>query len=356
MKVLHICADEAKASGVHTFCVELDAALRKLGVDSRIVTQITTERDSEEVLAWDLDVVHIHGLWLKPLHQAAIWARKNGFPIVWSTHGMTAPWSMKHKWWKKIIAWWLYQKWDLKRAAVIHSTTELERGWNKALGFKQQIVVPLGTHLTEGNELEKVVGVGGGGLVEGEVAIERSEIAEGLREQRRMILFVGRVYPVKALDNLIAAFQAVDHEDWKLRIVGPDQAGYMAELKKIAGKDVEFVGPKFGEELSKEYENCDCLALVSHTENFGATVVDAMAHGKPVITGTKTPWKVVADRGCGWWVDNDVGTLSKAIGEMMRLSDAERAEMGKRGRRLVEEKYTWGAVAKAMKEAYEKIG
>jgi glycosyltransferase involved in cell wall biosynthesis len=39
----------------------------------------------------------------------------------------------------------------------------------------------------------------------------------------------------------------------------------------------------------------------------------------------------------------------------MSMSDAERDEMGKRGRKLVEEKYTWEAVCKAMVSGYEKV-
>ncbi len=176
----------------------------------------------------------------------------------------------------------------------------------------------------------------------------------------RTLLFVGRVHPVKAVDRLIEAFALVPEavrSGWRLRIVGPDEVGWMEKLKSRAEhtEHVEFVGPKFGDELAKEYASCDCLALVSHTENFGATVVDAMAHGKVVITGSKTPWGEVVERKCGWWVDNDPADLSKAIAEMMMLSDDDRAAMGARGKALVEEKYTWSAVAKSMIEVYKGV-
>ncbi len=168
---------------------------------------------------------------------------------------------------------------------------------------------------------------------------------------------------MKAVDRLIEAFGLVPGEvrrDWRLRIVGPDEVGWMRELVARSqelgvGGSVDFAGPRFGEDLQREYEDCDCLALVSHTENFGATVVDAMAHGKVVVTGSKTPWRIVEDRKCGWWVGNEPQVLAKALAEMMSLSDEARAEMGARGRALVEEKYTWEAVAKKMVKAYEGI-
>lgn len=340
MKVIHFTHELPQASGVATFVRELNAALRAGGVESRIVLN---PRELPEVAETGM-VLHIHGMWKPVYHLAAQWAKKQGVKVVWSVHGMLAPWSMKHKWWKKLPVWFVYQWRDLRSAAILHATSENEVGWIRRLGFTQRIVLaPLGTHLPEAKEVEG-----------GRLKVER--------RNDKVLLFVGRVYPVKALDRLIEAFQAVDNTGWKLRIVGPDQAGHMAELKKLVVDSgqwlvdrVEFVGPKFRAELEAEYENCDCLALVSHTENFGATVVDAMAREKPVITSTKTPWKEVEDEKCGWWVDNDVETLSKAIREMMVLSDEERVEMGAHGRKLVEAKYTWEAVARKMNETYGRI-
>lgn len=330
MRILHITATLEGASGVATFVRELDASLRARGVESRACNAV------EDI--GQIDVLHIHGLWLKMYHQAAQWARANGIPVVWSTHGMTAPWSMHHKWWKKLPAWLLYQKRDLKSATAIHCTTEQEVEWNKALGFKNCFIAPLGTRLPP------IVGVS----------------SSSSRKDDKVLLFVGRIYPVKGLVNLIKAWALSNADGWKLRIVGPDEAGHLAELEALVRElelvdSVEFVGPKFGDDLSAEYDKCDCLVLPSFTENFGATVVDAMAHVKPCIASTFTPWRELRDRGCGWWVSNEPEKLAAAIKEMMSLDDATRRDMGAKGRRLVEEKYTWGAVAETMISKYKEI-
>ena len=47
--------------------------------------------------------------------------------------------------------------------------------------------------------------------------------------------------------------------------------------------------------------------------------------------------------------------LAKALAEAMALSDAARREMGEHGRKLVEEKYTWDAVARKMINGYEEV-
>jgi glycosyltransferase involved in cell wall biosynthesis len=334
MRILHITETLEGASGVATFVRELDAALRAQGVESRVCNYV------EQVE--HVDVLHIHGLWLPPFHKAAAWARGKGIPIVWSTHGMTAPWAMHHKWWKKLPAWWIYQRSDLMGAAAIHCTTELEVGWNKALGFNNCIIAPLGTREN------------------------RFHSPTPTHNSNCTLLFVGRIYPVKGLVNLIKAWKILHGStcstwsNWKLRIVGPDQAGHKAELESLVDElglrtSVEFAGPKFGDELSAEYEACDCLVLPSFTENFGATVVDAMAHRKPIITSKFTPWKEVQDRGCGWWTSNEPEKLAKAIMEMIEIGDEKRREMGFRSRKLVEEKYTWDAAAKMVLSEYRKL-
>ena len=330
MKVLHVITGLQKAAGTTTFVENAVRELRALGNE----VDICTCADSSALARtdFDYDIVHIHGLWSSLLHRASRVAKRRGVPVVWSTHGMTAPWAMRHKRWKKFVPWLVYQRRDLSLARVVHCTVEQEAKWNRALGFARTFVAPLGTDLAR-------------------VANEESVSTAG----PRTLLYVGRIYPVKALDRLIRAYALTDRE-WNLRIVGPDQAGHRAELEALCREldlsNVEFVGPKYGDDLVREYETCSALALVSHTENFGATVIDALACGKPVVTSTKTPWREVADAGCGWWVDNDPETLACSLRKLFALSDEDRVAMGLKGRALVESRYTWRSVARRIEEAY----
>lgn len=174
----------------------------------------------------------------------------------------------------------------------------------------------------------------------------------------RKLLFTGRVTPIKGLGNAVAALPLVG--DWRLRIVGPDQEGHTNELKALAAEEgvaerIDFVGAKYGDELAREYLNADCFILPSFSENFGSVVVEALASGLPVIASKGTPWAVLEERKCGWWVKNDPETLARTIQAMMTLSDEERRAMGARGRKLVEEKYQWPAIGRQMAEAYREI-
>jgi glycosyltransferase involved in cell wall biosynthesis len=273
-------------------------------------------------------------------------AVETGIPIAWSPHGMLAPWAMRHKGWKKWPVWWLWQKRDLTKADMIHATSDLEAGWIRGLGLRNKLsVVPLGTPLPE-----KTV---------------------CLQTEEKIVLFVGRIYPVKGLVNLLQAwsllseeaergFEVPDFSSWKLRIVGPDEAGHKSELERLIDAKglrgcVEFAGAKYGELLDEEYDKCECLVLPSFTENFGATVLEALAHGRPCVASTFTPWKELEEKGCGWWVSNEPDELAKAIREMISIGGAKRREMGDRGRKLVEEKYSWNSVAAKMLKEYASL-
>ena len=345
LTVVHVCPDTFPSSGVNCFCTQLNDALGsvqglKFKVQSFVVrsfadlllqTSKLNGQSSDARL-----VLHIHGLWLRDHHRAAVWARRHGVPVVWSAHGMTSPWAMRNRWWKKLPAWWLYQRRDLRAAALLHATSEQEMEWNRRAGLKnRQILAPLGTNSP----------------------ILQSNNRTIQQSNNFTVLFDGRIHPVKGLANLVRAAASLDRTI-RVRIVGPDEGGHLSELRGLCadgGASVSFVGEKHGAELEREYETCDVLVLPSFTENFGGVVVDALAHGKPVIASTFTPWKCLEEFSCGWWIANSPESLAKAIQSAAKLPRERLAEMGERGRRLVAERFTWEAVAKKMAEEYRGI-
>lgn len=359
MRLLHVITGMQKAAGTSVFCGEICNRLVAVGhevaiavvdknaadcycIDHRIklISIAKLFSDLRILKPTGFDIVHIHAIWSPILHSVSNWAHASKIPVVWSPHGMLTPWAMRHKWWKKFPAWWLYQKRDLHRAALLHATAESEVGDIRRMGLKNKVVVaPLGTNIN--NRAEHAECVGGKGT----------------------LLFVSRVQRKKGLLNLARAWAMLPKElraGWCVRIVGPDQEGHTAEVSaecerlNVAG-DWTFVGPKYGEDLRREYAGADLFVLPTHSENFGSVVIEALAHGVPVITTKGAPWKELVERQCGWWVDVGVDPLVVALKHAMSYDDAQLREMGARGRELVEEKYNWNAVVKAMVKGYAAI-
>jgi glycosyltransferase involved in cell wall biosynthesis len=90
-------------------------------------------------------------------------------------------------------------------------------------------------------------------------------------------LAVGRLVPYKRTDVLIGACQKLGR---KLVIVGDGPE--MERLKKLAGKNVEFVGEVADEQLRDIYARCRAL-LFAADEDFGMVPLEAQSYGRPVI-------------------------------------------------------------------------
>ncbi len=136
------------------------------------------------------------------------------------------------------------------------------------------------------------------------------------------ILFVGRLHPIKAIDNLIrglgasAVFRA---STYSLVIAGPqtDNAygSLLAELVKQLdlSEKVTFVGAVRGPWKEALYANALVTVLPSHAESFGNVVVESLAQGTPVIASMNTPWQQLETERVGSWVANDPESLREAI-------------------------------------------
>lgn len=281
----------------------------------------------------NLDIIHDHGLWLPNNKVSALTAKKLGVPFVLSTRGMLEPWALKYHWWKKKPVWWLWQKAAIKNARLLHATAREEADNIRVLGFQNPIaVIPNGVELPQ-------------------------RVATHEETPERIALFLSRIHPIKGILNLVEAWGRVRPSGWKLVIAGPDEGGHQSEVANKIVKEglcdqVGFVGPLEGKEKSDLFTRANLFVLPSYSENFGIVVAEALAAGVPVITTKGTPWSELEQQDCGWWVDIGVEPLAVALGEAIGFNDAQRQNMGLRGRQLVQEKYSWTKIAEDMISAY----
>jgi glycosyltransferase involved in cell wall biosynthesis len=174
------------------------------------------------------------------------------------------------------------------------------------------------------------------------------------------MLFLSRIHPKKGLPMLIDAWETVRPEGWRLVIAGPSERGHRAEIEaKIEAsglsENLEVIGPVENHEKWEIYRKSDVFVLPTHSENFGVVVAEALASGIPAITTTGAPWEILEKHDCGWWVEPTVGALTEAISDSVQRTDEERLAMGKRGRQLVTQKYSWSSVSSRLQRAYHWV-
>jgi D-inositol-3-phosphate glycosyltransferase len=190
---------------------------------------------------------------------------------------------------------------------------------------------------------------------------EQARRALGLRDGERIILFVGRIEPLKGIDILIsAAAQLHDDENFKVLIVGGDARteSEVAQLRALAERldidhHVSFVGAVEHGELPLYYNAADVCVVPSYYESFGLVAVESMACGTPVVAsrvgGLTT---TISDGETGYLIPWRCPEPFAERLELLLDNDELRASLGRAAREAVE-RFRWANVADAVAGLYE---
>ena len=177
-----------------------------------------------------------------------------------------------------------------------------------------------------------------------------------------VVLFVGRLEPLKGPDLLIDALAQLDGGNVTLVIVGGDEqaAGYLRALRRRARgagvlERVRFVGAVPQEQLPLYYNAADVCAVPSFYESFGLVALEAMACGTPVVaarvgglTGT------VRDGENGYLIPwRCPEAFAARIGALLRDAGLRR-RMG-RAALLTADRFRWSGVAEELDALYARL-
>ena len=285
------------------------------------------------------DVFHTNGCWLPQSARTAMWAKKRGYKVVYSPHGMLEPWIMnRHYWTRKLPATLLYQRRAVRLADIVHATAESEKDNLLVLGWNGCVRV-----------IPNCVQIDGIGM-------------KTSWKRRKRLLFLSRVHVKKGIEFLIDAVADLRDElyGYEIVVAGPGEKAYVEKLKKLTyergvGDMFRFAGSVFGEQKWQMYKEADLFVLPTHSENFGIVVPEALASGTPVITTHGAPWEELNTHKCGAWIPIGANYLADTIKAFLQYDECQLEEMGHNGRKLVEEKYSSESVAKMFIEMYSKI-
>lgn len=287
-----------------------------------------------------MDLLHVHGLWMYISIAASRWSARTGRPYVVSPHGMLDAWAVANSRWKKTVALHAYEHRHLQGAACIHALCEPERQAIRSFGLGNPVcVIP-------------------NGVAAGEVP---RVLTRPLLPSRRTLLFLGRLTPKKGLTALIEAWALTSRRTqsggWDLAIAGSGSDVYVDELEALVRRldvasSVRFLGHVAGETKAATFATADAFILPSISEGQPLAVLEAWSHGLPALITPQCNLhegylaRAATPIGC------TVAEIEKGLAELFAQPADELREMGRQGRRLVEERFSWAQSAQQWGEVY----
>jgi len=305
--------------------------LPRLGISPRMRNALAKSAKTAQIM-------HNHSLWMLPNIYPSSAVKGTQCRLVTTPRGTLSEYAINRSRWLKRAVWALGQRNVLRESACLHATAEIEYHEIRHKGLHAPVaIIPNGIEIPSEHKHQKS------------------------SKQLRRLLFLGRIHPKKAVDLLLHAWAKLEkqYSDWELHIVGPDNIGYLSKMQALAEelkiKRMTFPGPVYGSEKRRAYLSADLYVLPTHSENFGMTVAEALAHGVPAIVSKGAPWAGLEKERCGWWIDIGEEPLAECMGEAMSKSSKDLADMGMRGREWMNRDFSWDKIGKMMHKTYEWV-
>lgn len=191
----------------------------------------------------------------------------------------------------------------------------------------------------------------------------------GIPRNEKMVLFVGRIEPLKGIDSLIKAISLIKRDDFPLCLVviGGEPSVKKSELSKEmerliqkrneygVGDVVTFLGKRDQDTLPYYYSAAEAVVVPSHYESFGMVALEAMACGTPVIASNVG--------GLAFLVQDGVNGFSIPVGDselmakqlnILLTDKLLNKEMGMKASKIAKE-YSWDKIADKITQVYESV-
>ena len=329
---------------VHRFRSVGTVATRKMKI---FVTPMSISALKNEVCSFD--IVHVHEC--RSFQSVVVhhYAKKYGVPYVLQAHGSLpriGSWR-RLKWFYDVLFGYRL----LRDASKVIALNQMEAEHYKNMGVPEEkiAIIPNGIDLSEYANLPP------------KGAFKRKF---GIPEDKKIILYLGRIHKIKGIDFLIKAYayltKKMDCKDAVLVIAGPDD-GYLNEAKTLAcslgvSDSVLFTGLlSEKDKINAFVDSCLC-AYLGQNEPFGIVTLESAASCTPVIVCEQTPMSdIVKDGDFGFSVKyGDINELAEIMHKMVNDENLLR-EMGRKGREFVFENYNWANIITKLEKIYEEL-
>ncbi|MEK7376525.1 MAG: glycosyltransferase [Candidatus Margulisiibacteriota bacterium] len=290
------------------------------------------------------DVLHLNNYWGYQNMVSSAAATKAGVPYVVSPHGSIP--IIMNGFIKKYLFDLVFGARILRNASRVVGVSDLEKRQIASKGVSDNKIVTISNAVILPPE----------GIKDGQEFRKRY----GIPENKKILLYLGRLHKRKGVDILIKAFSKLlaDKYNAVLVITGPDDGFEKEAHALIKGlgieKDVLLTGPLYGRDKYLAYYAADIYVLNSSYEIFGNTILEACSCGTPVVINDKGGIAGVVAGNCGEVAKYDYEDLAKKI-KVLLDSPQKRASYGEMGYKMVRENFTWDKIAKLYESVYIEV-
>jgi glycosyltransferase involved in cell wall biosynthesis len=221
-------------------------------------------------------IIHLHGIFTFPTDYAAWLAKQKNIPYIIRPLGILNQYGIqKHKKVLKML-WLSFLTPVLKSAKAIHFTSTAEQTEaGEVIQNINGVVIPLGINTDEFKQLP----------TKQAFLKQYPQLSD-----KKIILFLSRIDPKKGLEMLLPAFKNCCqlHQDLHLMVAGSGESSYEHTINNLVlqlnlEEHVTFTGHVSGNQKLLLFAGADLFVLPSYSENFGISVIEAMAAGLPVL-------------------------------------------------------------------------
>jgi D-inositol-3-phosphate glycosyltransferase len=381
--------------GMNVYVRELSCNLAQLGLPIDIFTRRTSPKAPEvEPICDGVNLVKITAGPTEPINKNEIFEYLPEFAAqaaLYSVkHGVRYDVVHAHYWLSGWAAQLLKRYWDTPFVQMFHTTAEMKNAVSPAKLHEtvkraqtERLLVDLSDSLIAANPDErahliwhqharstKVCTIPPGVDVALFKPLDRAECRSqlGLGEDEQVIVFVGRIDPIKGLDTLLDAAVELQSagSSSKILLIGGDldergnPIGPLAEIAaeaetKGVAPSFRFLGSQPQNQLPLYYSAADVVAVPSRYESFGLVAVEAMACGVPVIASRSGGLRFTVEDGLnGFLVPvGDAQKLARALTRVLS-DDALRRRLSI-GARDSAARFSWPSVASSMLHVYKRL-
>jgi D-inositol-3-phosphate glycosyltransferase len=179
-----------------------------------------------------------------------------------------------------------------------------------------------------------------------------------------VLLFVGRIQPLKGLSVAVRALAELDDPTAVLVVVGgasgPDGLREVEGIEKLAaalgvGDRIRFAAPQPHHMLSTFYRAADVVLVPSRSESFGLVALEAAACGTPVVAAAVGGLRTLVEHGrTGFLVEGRDPAVYAAFTEQILTTPVLAAEQSAAASRRARD-FTWSTAAGRLRRIYADI-